>query len=244
MAKNNIRLAIVGCGTISQLNVHGYLEHPNCDVIALCDPIEDRARIRARQWDINPKIYTDFEQVLDDPDIDAVELLTPQGLHSSQSILALESGKHVSCQKPISNNMNEVDKIEKAVKVSGTIFRVTENFLYYPPLLKAKELIDSGVIGEPSIVRMKIVLGGNNFGYGETNKSFKIEHGALEWRSNPDISPNASLVDEGVHKYATAIWLVGQVGEIFSTISRPNEFMIEAPSVVTWRFKDVDCGSI
>ena len=156
--QDRVRLAIVGCGTISQLNAPGYLEYDKCDVVALCDPVRQRAEGRAAEWGIAPKIYTRYEQVLEDPDIDAVELLTPTHMHAEQSIAALEAGKHVSCQKPVAATVEEAERVAEAAAGADTIFRVTENFLYYPPLVKAKELLDSGAIGEPSIVRMRVVL--------------------------------------------------------------------------------------
>ena len=94
---DKVRLAIVGCGNISQLNAPGYLQHPRCEVVALCDTVRGKAEHRARQWGITPSIYTGYEQVLNDPAVDAVELLTPTFLHVDQILAALEAGKHVSC---------------------------------------------------------------------------------------------------------------------------------------------------
>src|SRR5262245_38569125 len=149
-----VRLAIVGCGNISQLNARGYLQHPQCEVVALCDTVRARAETRAKQWGISPRIYPDYAQVLNDTQIDAVELLTPTFLHAEQIIPALEAGKHVSCQKPLCTTVAEADRIAAAVNTARTTFRVTENFLYDPPILKAKELLDAGAIGEPSLIRI------------------------------------------------------------------------------------------
>src|SRR5262245_22319834 len=151
---DTVRLAIVGCGNISQLNAPGYLGHPRCDVVALCDTERARAERRAKEWGISPRIFTDYARLLEDPAVDAVELLTPTYLHAAQIGAALAAGKHVSCQKPISVTVAEADRIAAAVERTRTVFRVTENFLYYPPIVKAKELLDAGAIGEPSLVRI------------------------------------------------------------------------------------------
>src|SRR5262245_43378678 len=145
---DRVRLAIVGCGNICQLNAPGYLEHPRCDVVALCGTDRRRAEQRACQWAIAPRIYTDYGALLDDRAVDAVELLTPTYLHAEQIVAALAAGKHVSCQKPIAVNVAEADRIADAVAKARVTFRVTENFLYYPPIVKAKELLASGAIGE------------------------------------------------------------------------------------------------
>src|SRR5215470_8905849 len=174
---DRVRLAIVGCGNICQLNAPGYLAHPGCDVVALCDTEWARAELRARQWGITPRIYKDYAELLADPNVDAVELLTPTYLHAEQIVAALEAGKHVSCQKPIAISVAEADRIAAAVARAHTTFRVTENFLYYPPILKAKALLDSGAIGEPSLVRIHTTRARDVVG-----QTMELDPDALIWR--------------------------------------------------------------
>ena len=131
---DKVRVAIVGCGNAFRLNAPGYLQNPNCEVYALCDTVRASAEARAKQWGISPKIYTDLEHVLNDPNVDAVELLTPNYLHAEQAVAALDAGKHVSCQKPMSVKVAEADEIIAAVNRAKTTYRVTENFIYYPRL--------------------------------------------------------------------------------------------------------------
>ena len=97
---DRVRLAIVGCGNICQLNAPGYLEHPRCDVVALCDTEETRAALRARQWGLSPRIYREYAQLLDDPDVDAIELLTPTYLHADQISAALAAGSTSPVRSP------------------------------------------------------------------------------------------------------------------------------------------------
>src|SRR5262249_46044333 len=126
---DRVRLAIVGCGNISQLNAPGYLQHPRCDVVALCDTVPERADRRAREWSITPRIYSDFKQVLEDPAVDAVELLTPTWMHADQIVAALAAGKHVSAQKPLAISVAEPHRIPPAVPPALTPSRVTAHFL-------------------------------------------------------------------------------------------------------------------
>ncbi|ETX03153.1 MAG: hypothetical protein ETSY1_01015 [Candidatus Entotheonella factor] len=233
---DKIRLAIVGCGTISNLNVPGYLEHPGCDVVALCDPLRERAEQRAVAWGITPRFYTDYEQVLSDADIDAVELLTPTDLHPAQIIAGLEAGKHISCQKPIASNVAEVGEIAQAVAKAQTIFRVTENFLYYPPLVKAKALLDEGVIGEPSLVRIRTIRGR----YAD-DAHLAIEPDALVWRQDPTRHAGGVMYDDGWHKYATAMWWLGDIEKVQGFITKTDDYIAEVPSVATWKYKDKAC---
>ena len=57
---DKVKLAIVGCGAISNLNVPGYLEHSKCEIVALCDPVPERATSKAKEWGINPDIFTEY----------------------------------------------------------------------------------------------------------------------------------------------------------------------------------------
>ena len=236
---DRVRLAIVGCGNICQLNAPGYLEHPRCDVVALCDTDRARAERRAREWGLTPRIYTDYGQLLDDSGVDALELLTPTYLHAEQIVAALAAGKHVSCQKPISISVAEADRVAEAVSKARTTFRVTENFLYYPPIVKAKELLDAGAIGEPSLVRIhttrvRDIVGG----------AMELDPDALVWRRDPGRNPGGALYDDGVHKYATAMYWIGDIGEVSAIVSYQKDFLQEVPSVAHWRFKDRDCLGI
>jgi predicted dehydrogenase len=238
-AMDRVRLAIVGCGNIAQLNAPGYLRHPRCDVTVLCDPIRERAELRARQWGLAPRIYTDYAQVLDDRAVDAVELLTPTYLHAEQIVAGLDAGKHVSCQKPISVSVAEANRVVDAVAKARTTFRVTENFLYYPPIVKAKELLDAGEIGEPSLVRIHTTRVAEI-----TGQSMDLEPDALVWRRDPARNPGGALYDDGVHKYATAEYWIGEIGDVSAIVGGTADFLHETPSVATWRFKHRDCLGI
>ncbi|PYM96636.1 MAG: hypothetical protein DME04_01420 [Candidatus Rokuibacteriota bacterium] len=236
---DRVRLAIVGCGNISQLNAPGYLQHPRCEVVALCDTDSERAKRRAREWSITPRIYTDLAQVLDDRAVDAVELLTPTWLHAEQIVAALEAGKHVSCQKPLAVSVAEADRIAAAVARARTTFRVTENFLYYPPIVKAKELLDAGVIGEPSLVRIHTTRVQHI-----TGQVMDVDPDAMVWRRDRGRNPGGPLYDDGVHKYATAAYWIGEIGEISAIVIHGADIIMEAPAAAMWRFKGRDCLGI
>jgi predicted dehydrogenase len=116
---------------------------------------------------------------------------------------------------------------------------VTENFLYYPPIVKAKELLDAGAIGEPSLVRIHTTRVRDIVG-----QAFDLDPEALVWRRDPGRNPGGALYDDGVHKYATAMYWIGDIGEISAIVSRGSDFLQEVPSVATWRFKGRECLGI
>ena len=198
---DRVRIGIVGVGNIAELNVPGYLEHERCDVVALCDPRQEKVEARAREWGV-PKAYTSLDELLADDEIDAVEILTPTHLHKEHVIAAARAGKHVSCQKPIANSVADAREMMDEVDRRGRrVPRHRECACHYPPLVKAKELIAAGAIGTPTMVRIKTVVG-------RTEDEFQanLDPEGYIWRFN-EHSPGGHLFDDVVHKYAMALWL-------------------------------------
>ncbi len=113
-----IRVAIVGCGRISDLHQIGYRGREDAKIVAVCDTNKGHARDKAQAWGVE-KVYTDYAQVLNDKDVDVVELLTPHHLHCSMTVQAAEAGKHVSVQKPMALTAAEADKMIAAAHKAG-----------------------------------------------------------------------------------------------------------------------------
>lgn len=197
------QIGIVGAGNIASLNVNGYLADPRCDVAAVCDPLEGRAAAAAARWGA-PRSFTSLDEMLAGPDLDAVEILTPTHLHRDHVMAAVGAGKHVSCQKPIANSVSDAVTMEKAAADAGVIFRISECFRHYPPLERAKQLIQEGAIGRPTNVRLRTVVG-------QTDSAFQaaLQADGYTWRMNKQ-SPGGHLFDDMIHKYAVALWLFDQ----------------------------------
>jgi predicted dehydrogenase len=99
--------------------------------------------------------------------------------------------------------------------------------------VKAKELLDAGAIGEPSLVRIHTTRAREI-----VRQTMELDPDALIWRRDPGRNPPGALYDDGVHKYATAMYWIGEISAI---IGRGSDFLREKPSVATWRFKGHEC---
>lgn len=143
-----LRVGFIGAGRIADMHYLGYKDNPKARLCAICDADRAVSRRRAADWGVD-KTYDDYRRLLDDPDVDAVEIITPHHLHSEMVIAALDAGKHVSVQKPMALNLTQADAMIDAAKRSGRLLRVIENYRYYEPFIRAKELIETGEIGEP-----------------------------------------------------------------------------------------------
>jgi predicted dehydrogenase len=151
-----LRVGFVGLGRVFDLNVRGYLDHPEAEISALCDADPD---ILARRAAEHPKAHAtrDFEDLLR-LDLDLIEILTPHPLHEAMTMASLAAGSHVSVQKPTAMTLPECDRMIEAAAASGRRLKVFESFVFYPPLVRARELVLEGAIGRPLHFRMKVVM--------------------------------------------------------------------------------------
>ncbi len=228
-----IRVAIVGCGRISDLHVLGYQGMEEARIVAVCDSNRRRAQAQALAWGV-ARVYTDYRQVLEDPQIDLVELLVPHHLHAPMAIAACRAGKHVSVQKPMALCVAEAEQMIAAAREAGVVLRVYENFVFYPPHVRARELIEAGVIGEPQMIRLHVNTGKSKTGW-------KVPLSAWVWRFDEQRCGGGPLVfDHGYHLFSLAYHLMGPVERVNAWIDRtpivPTKY-VDAPAVMMFQFK-------
>jgi predicted dehydrogenase len=141
------RVAFMGAGRIADLHVLGYRDDPDAELAAVCTLDTESAQQRATEWGLE-QWTTDPSVLFASPDIDVIEVLTPHDTHGRLTIAALEAGKHVLVQKPMAMNMKEADSMVEAAQRTRRILRVFETFRFYPPYVKAKELLAAGENGQ------------------------------------------------------------------------------------------------
>lgn len=144
---DRIRVGVIGTGFGTAIHVPGFQALPDFEVTAICSAREDRAREAASKLGI-PFWTTDYRQVLDRPDVDAVAIVTPPYLHREMTLAAIAAGKHVLCEKPMAMNVGEAQEMLDALERSGLTGMIDHEFRWYPARARAKELIDEGYLGE------------------------------------------------------------------------------------------------
>ena len=229
---DRVRLGVVGAGNVADLNVAGYLDHPRCDVVAVCDVDAELADAAARRWGV-AKVYADLDELLADDDVDAVEVLTPTYVHHAHVLAALRAGKHVSVQKPLANSVPEARELARVAAETGLVLRVSECFRHYPPLERARDLVERGAIGRVVGVRVKTVVG-------QTDSAFQagLRLEGYGWRLDGR-SPGGHLFDDMVHKYAMALWLPGLDVVSVQAVVRRRDLYFE-PCVALFEYEDPD----
>jgi predicted dehydrogenase len=233
-----IRVGIVGCGRIGTLHEMGYQSQEDARIVAVCDVKKGRARKAAREWGVE-RVYTDYAQLLADREIDLVELLVPHSLHAEMTVQACEAGKHVSVQKPMAMNVLEADRMIAAASHAGVVLRIYENFVFYPPYVRAKKMIEAGEIGEPQMIRIHV-------GTGKSKTEWKVPLDAWLWRLKDEKESGGLLVfDHGYHLFSLAYYLMGPVERVYAWIDRspvdrltPRRIAeVDAPATIMFQFK-------
>jgi predicted dehydrogenase len=148
---DRIRVAVVGTGRWAQVaHIPGWLRDPRAEVVALADVDETALAAAASHFSV-PRTTTDYRQLLDDPDIDVVDVVTGNRPHFQVSWDALSAGKHVLCEKPVHMDFRKTREAADLATERGLRTKLGFTFRYAPAVQYAKELIDSGFVGEPYI---------------------------------------------------------------------------------------------
>ena len=239
MAGTQLRVGFIGAGQIAALHALAYVDNPDATLHAIADQDADTRAARAAEWGVG-KTYSDYRELLADPDIDAVEIILPHHLHLPVTREALAAGKHVSLQKPMCLSLDEADQIVAAARGSDRLFRVFENFRSYEPFRLARKLIDEGEIGDPLSLRMKNISGRSVGGWTHTPI-------ARAWRSDTAQSGgHLSILDHGYHMASIAMYLMGHVESVHTLSTRNSsgqnsaDAFPSAPAMITFRFADGD----
>jgi predicted dehydrogenase len=191
------RVGIVGCGLIGQKRAKSLGR--GGQLVACADLDNARAESLARAS--NAKVCQDWRELVCSPLVDVVILATLHDSLAEITRIAAEAGKHVLVEKPAARSAAELEPVMVAAAKHGVKVHVGFNHRYHRSLRKAKELVDSGVLGELMFVRAR-------YGHGARIGYEK------EWRANPVKSGGGELIDQGPHLIDLARWFLGEITEV------------------------------
>ncbi len=193
----NLRIGFIGCGGIAnQKHFPGMAQQAGVDLVAFCDLIIERAEEAAKQYGTpDAKVYTDYRQLLADPSIDAVHVLTPNVSHSEITVAALDAGKHVLCEKPMAISSAEAKEMLAARDRSGKLLTIGYQYRHFHDHAVAKKVVDEGWLGDVY--------------YAEA--TYIRRRGVPTWGVFTDKSKQGggALIDIGTHALDLTLWLMG-----------------------------------
>lgn len=189
-----LKVGMIGAGSISEAHLNAYARNAEVELYAICDLNEERARNKAEKYGAR-KVFTDYREMLADPELEAVSVCTWNNTHAEISIAALDHGKHVLCEKPLSKTVEEALRVEEAVKRNRKVLQVGFVRRYAPNTKVLKQFIDSGDLGEIYYAKASCIRRLGNPG---------------GWFSDIERSGGGPLIDLGVHMIDISWYLMGK----------------------------------
>jgi len=197
MPKRKLRVGIIGVGGIAQSHMQSYAKlKDKVELVAFCDTIQERAEQGAKQYGArNAKVFTDYREMLEMKELDAVDICTPNKFHAPIAIDALKAGKHVYCEKPMAMNTEEAEAMVRTAKETGLKLSVGYPSRFSDDAQFLKSLIVSGELGE----------------------IYYAEAAAIRRRGVPtwgvflskELQGGGPLIDIGTHIVDLTLWLMG-----------------------------------
>ena len=158
MKRRILRGGIVGCGGVASIaHIPAFKALKDVGIVAVCDLQEDVAREAARRFGING-VYGDIIRMLEKEELDFVDICSPPATHCQLSLQAMEAGIHVLVEKPMAVSLSEADEMTDASLRNKVKLCVVHNLLFTPVVQKAKDMVDSGDIGDLISVEVTILV--------------------------------------------------------------------------------------
>ena len=191
-----VKAAVVGLGWPGMQHLKGYTIDPRSEVIAVCDLDEKRTQEVAKEHDI-PNTYTNYLEMLENKDIDAVSVCLPNFLHAPIAIDALNAGKHVLCEKPPARSAQEAREMADAAHQNSKTLMYALVQRFGGNSQKLKQLVQEGELGDVY------------FGKAAYVRRRGIPIGKGGWFVDKERSGGGALIDIGVHALDCVWWLMG-----------------------------------
>lgn len=256
---SKLRIAFIGCGGMAGAHLNGYLELKRrgidiFDIVALADPVEANTakfaeRISEVQKSPEIKQYTDYEKMLDEGDLDAVDICTPHFLHHTNAIACFEAGVDAIVEKPLGVTVKAGKKMVESAKENGRILAVAEQVRRWMGPRVVAWAIHSGLIGKPRMFFAQTMGGAS------VDPANPIRDRQLTWRGYKLTGGGGPIFDFGVHYIDLLIHLFGDVETVYAHTGRFGELKfkdadgniveptVEDTSIATMKFKSGVVGT-
>lgn len=228
-----VKFAVVGCGHIGKRHAEMITRNPEAELVALCDT-KPEEELGIDGYGV--PCFSSMEELLESElEFDVVNICTPNGLHASQSLLALEHRKHVVCEKPMGlSKANCEQVISKSLQVSRHVFGVMQN-RYSPPSVWLKEMIDHKRLGNIFMVDINC--------YWNRDDRYYQKAG---WKGTSDMD-GGTLFTQFSHFIDIMYWLFGDIRDIegkFADFNHHDSTQFEDSGIVNFRFVNGGVGSL
>ena len=195
-----LNYGVIGCGVFGEYQIMGVVNLDNANLVAICDKDQNRMMEMAQKYNV-AKTYTDYKELLKDEEIEAVIIVTPDQAHAEITIAALNAGKHVLCEKPMSLDLDECKQMINTSDKTGKKLMIGQICRMTPGFIEAKRLVDLGVIGDLYYVES------------EYAHDYSKIPGSDNWRTTPERHP---IIGGACHAIDLLRWIAGDPTETFA----------------------------
>jgi len=222
-----MKVGIIGKGKHFDLHLLGYVGNNDTDIVAFSNIPVDEAKTKAEKFNIgnDAEIYTDYKEMMKNERLDLIEILLPSPDHAEVTDYVAKKGvKGISVEKPMALSLKDADQMIQACNKNNVVLSIYENFYFAPHIQRARNLVENDYIGDPTSIRIKTAIGGEN-GYDLQKIS-----------SDQD---SLIMVDIGWHSFALAsLFFKEKIRKVFAW---NDEYQgLEAPAYVMFQYEQTE----
>ncbi len=229
---DQIQFGIIGCGRIARKHIPLLAEMPEARIVAVCDPIEERARAYATKYQV--PFYTDYRYMLEkEPSIQVVNILTPSGSHSSISIEVARMGKDIIVEKPMALRLEDADQMIRTCDQNGVRLFVVKQNRYNLPIKKLRSAIENDRFG-------KLVLGTVRVRWSRDQAYYDMDKWRGTWAMDGGV-----LTNQASHHIDLLEWMMGNVESVVArTTTALLNIEVEDTGVALLKFSNGALGVV
>ena len=226
-----VNFAVIGCSGMAKRHMQGVIAKEGAHLYAICDPATDGRMEKCKEEFNVPVAVTDYRELVNDPNIDAVALVVPDNLHLEMAAAFMRAGKDVFCEKPMALTMEECEEMRRVEKETGRKLMIGQVCRFAPAFVMAKELVASGRIGELFFVESEYA-----HDYGRVP-------GYNNWRVTPE---REGFIGGGCHAVDLLRWIVGDPIEVFAYGSHKllPQVSYDDATIAVMKFNDGIIGKV
>jgi UDP-N-acetylglucosamine 3-dehydrogenase len=195
-----LKIGLIGAGMMGQVHARAYANLPQAQLVAVADARADEAQQIVAES--GARIFGSMDELLANADVDVIDICLPTPLHAAHTVRALEAGKHVFCEKPITLTMDEARQVVQAARAARGKFTVGHVVRFFPEYARAHDLIVKGDVGKPKVIH---TLRGGGFPAWSSNN----------WMGDLNQSGGVAL-DLACHEFDWLRWCLGEVARVFA----------------------------
>ncbi len=222
-----LRIGIIGTGGIADAHIAGYLAFPGeCEITALADVVPGRAAQKAQSFALDALCFDDPAAMIASGAVDLVSIATPPSTHAALAVAALDAGLHVLVEKPMAPSLEECDAMLAAQQRSGTVLSVVAQNRFRDDLATLKAVVDSGLLGPISHVRVDSAWWRG------------LPYYDLWWRGTWEKEGGGCTLNHAIHHIDLLLWLLGSPREVTAMLANAqhDNAEVEDLSVAVFRY--------